>query len=329
MKYLKKKQKKQGLLIGGLILGLVVVAAVILLLNNANDKVSAEGTETSTAENIIETTENTEMVEIPPEIIIEQPVVRDYDTVEVLDGQIETPYGILHYPEGMADFLLVVNTSQQPYTLEFYAVMEEKQELRLFDISLGEGSGGNMGLVKTPEGEVPLNVTIYTLDLDENWSENEIVTVYAMQDVVNELIEEMAPVAEKEQEVSMVINQQPEEDNTVHNLEIETPYGTLYYPAQWSNTVSCVSDDMQEDVYKVHFYSRIEGLEDQLLFSIYFGGDEGEQLGAIMSSEEVPTPVYLILNQLRLDGLRETEIEKLCAMQEASNQLIARLPLLQ
>ena len=70
------------------------------------------------------------------------------------------------------------------------------------------------------------------------------------------------------------ISQQPVENGTVYNLEIETPYCTLYYPARWAGTVSYEVDDSWDVVYKVHFYSRISGLENQLLFSIYFGGDD-------------------------------------------------------
>jgi len=329
MKYLKKKQKKRGPVIIGLILVLLVAAAVIiLLLNKGNNKVPQ--TESMAAS--VETTEVTEAPEAttePVEVVIEKPVVREYDVVELTEGQIETPYCTLNYPEGLAYLLLVINTSQQPYTLEFYAVMEGKQELRLFDISLGEGSDGNMGMAVTPEGEVPLNVTIYTLTMDETWSENEITTAYAMQDVVNEMIEQLIPKTEEKQTEAPVISQQPDEGSTIHNLEIETPYATLYYPAQWANTVSCVNDDSQKDVYMVRFYSRIEGLENQLLFAIYFGGDEGEQLGAIMGSEGIPVPVNLVMAELKLDGLNEDEVKLLCTMQEASNQLIERLPLLQ
>jgi len=37
----------------------------------------------------------------------------------------------------------------------------------------------------------------------------------------------------------------------------------------------------------------------------------------------------LVMAELKLDGLNEDEVKLLCTMQEASNQLIERLPLLQ
>ena len=337
------KSKNQKLVVIIVVLSLVLVALIataLLLLENQNaekpqKEPTAEHMETVETTETAETTEVTGEMEptedatMPTEAVAEKPPVRDYEVVEMVDGQIQTPYCILNYPEGLADHLLIIKTSERPYVLEFYAVMEGKQELRLFDLSFGEGSGGNMGTVKTQEGEVPLNVMIYQLSTDDTWSEAEITTAYAMQDMVNELLEQMQPKAEEKQDPPPVVNQQPKEESTIYNLEIETPYCKLYYPARWAKTVSFDTDDEKEEVYKVHFYSRIDGLENQRLFSIYFGGDEGTQLGAVMSIEGIPVPVYLIVEQLELDGLKEEEIDLLYTMQEASNQLIERLPLLQ
>ncbi len=303
---------------------LIAVIAVMLVCITRQEK--PEMPETVPATTVAETTPPETQ---PAEVVISKRVVRDYDVVELVDGQITTPYGTLSYPEGMADHLLIANTSQQPYTLEFYAVMEEKQELRLFDISLGEGSGGNMGTVMTPAGEVPLNVTIYELTTEETWSEDEITTAFAMQDVVNEMIEQMVPRAEETKNEMPVVHSQPEDVSTIHNLEIETPYGTLYYPAQWANTVHYTQDDTQEGVYKVFFHSRIDGREDQLLFAVYFGGDEGEQLGVLLGQDEVPVPVNLVLAPLQTEGWETAEAECLFGMQEAANQLVEKLPLLQ
>lgn len=329
MKYMKKKQKKRSPVIAVLTVVLIAAIALVLTLLLLLNKPKEEPLQVDRTETTVAAAEITEPTAAPTEVVILEPVVRDYEVVEVVDGQIQTPYGTLCYPAGLADHLLVTSTSQQPYTLEFYAAMEEKQELRLFDISLGEGSGGNMGMVTTPEGEVPLNITIYTLTMDETWAEGEIVTAYAMQDVVNELIGQMAPRTEEKQDAATVVSEQPEDGGTMNNLEIETPYGTLYYPARWANTVSCVLDDDQEGVYKVHFYSKMEGRDNKLLFSIYFGGDEGEQLGAVMSGEGIPVTVNLLMPQLQLEGWDEAEIARIYGMQEAANQLIERLPLLQ
>ena len=328
MKYMKKNQKKAspvilGMVIAGLVFLILVAALAMILVNSGNDEMVLD--ESTTAMESAEPVEVAKDTTVSTEEIVNKQTARDYEVAELVDGQIETPYGVLYYPEGMADLLLIANTSQEPYTLEFYAVMEGKKELRLFDISLGEGADGNMGMVVTPDGEVPMDVLIYNLTMDKTWSEGEIATAYAMQEEVNNLIAQLIPEGPTG---SPSVSDQPDEDQTMNNLEIVTPYGTLYYPAQWINTVSYECDDAQEDVYKVHFYSQIDGLADQLLFSIYFGGDEGDQLGAVMIEAGIPVPVYLLMAQLELDGLSDENVECICAMQEACNLLIARLPLL-
>ena len=321
MKYLKKKERKHCPVVIWLLIVPVVVAAALILLHPEKAAVDVPQTEPVAI--------STEAAEVPVEVVMTEPTVKEYNIVELADGKIQTPYCTLHYPEGLAEYLLVANTSQKPYVLEFYAVMEGKQELRLFDIALGEGSGGNMGMVLTQEGQIPLQVTMYTLTTDERWSEGEIITVHAMQDVVNEMIDQLAPKIEEAQPEALNISQQPEDNGAVNNLEIETPYTTLYYPARWADVLSNVYDDSQNEGYKVHFYSRLEGRENQLLFTICFGGDEGQQLGAVMGSDEIPVSVSLTMGQPQLDGWDAAEIETVHSMQEAANHLVDRLPLLQ
>ena len=317
MNEFKNNQKKSSIVIIGLVLVLIAVAVILLRTGNAGEEIRQPDPTTVTTATVEAEVETEPSVPADPVVII-----------GLEEGQIHTPYGALNFPEELSDHLLVANTCQQPYTLAFYAVMEGKHEVRLFDISLGEGSGGNMGKVTTPEGEVPLNITIYSLNMDETWTEGEFVTVQAMQDVVNEMIEQMAPKTDSVQSEEPVFVEQPAERNTIHNLEIVTPYCTMYYPARWNSTMYYEHDDSQEDIYKVHVYGRVSETESQLLFSIYFGGDEGDQLGAVMNSEGIPVPVNLLLNQLELDGLNEEDAELLCAMQEASNELVEKLPLL-
>ena len=274
----------------------------------------------------------TAAAEVPEETVpveVTAPVAREYRVVETADGIIATPYGDLTYPQGLSDHLLVVCTAEEPYTLEFCAVMEGRQELRLFDLAFGEAGGGNMGMAVTEQGEVPLNLTIYTLATDETWTEGEILTAQAMQDAVNELLAQLMPQQDAGEAPEDVVQEQPREDVTLHNLEFETPYGMLYYPARWTGLVEMTWEDNGDGIYRAYFYGAPEGREGKRLFAIYFGGDEGEQLGAVMGPEEIPVPVYLVMGQPDTEGWTAEETEILWSMQEDANQLIAKLPLLQ
>lgn len=319
---MKRKGKiLRNVLLAVVLLLLAVIGFMIFSILSRQEPVQSLG------ETVAETTEApvTEAATEPAVVEVTMPVARDYRVVALTDGAIETPYGNLHYPQGLSDHLLVVCTSEEPFTLEFCAVMEGRQELRLFDLAFGEGSGGNMGLAVMENGEVPMNLTIYTLETDDSWTEGEILTAQAMQDAVNELLLQLAPKAETEEAPQTVVRDQPQEEVTLHNLEFDTPYGKLYYPARWTGLVEVTQEETPDGIYRVYFYGAPEGREGKLLFSILFGGDEGDQLGAIMGPDEVPVPVYL-----SMAGIENTEEAGiLYSMQEDANQLIAKLPLLQ
>lgn len=325
MKYLKKKKKSHG----GLIAMIVILAVLILgmvawmMLNPAR----GNGEEAAAATTVPVETEAAEPVTIPVETL---PEIRPANVVPLVNGEIETPYGILRYPEGLADHLVIVQASEDPYTLEFYAALEGRQDVRLFAIALGENSGGNLGMAQMESGEVLANVTIYTLDFIEGWKEDEVITVYAMQDVVNEIIEAMDPVNTGEESEQPVFVQQTGEQETVHHMEIETPYVPLYYPGRWMNNLRTEHVDLpEENMYKVHFYGSLDGTAEYHLFSIYFGGDEGDQLGAVMSADGIPVPVSLLMAEPDLTGLSDSETETLLMMQEASNELIRMIDYIQ
>ena len=106
-------------------------------------------------------------------------------------------------------------------------------------------------------------------------------------------------------------------------MEIETHYCTLYYPGRWKNNLRTEYIEVKADnVYQVNFYGYFEHREVRHMFSIYFGGDEGEQLGAVMGPDGIPVPVNILMAELDVTDLTESEQETLYSMQEASNELI-------
>ena len=348
MRHLRKEPKKPFKVIIILLVLIIAAGAAAAFLvpqiikseapkkSEADTEISYINSEKETSSKTDETTsgktnETDEVITTPLTTEKTKPTVRDYTVVELIDGAVETPYCTINYPEGLADNLVIANTGSSPYTLEFYAVLENRKELRLFDISIGENSGGNMGKINTEEGNIPLNVNIYTLPMDESWSESEMNTVYAMRDVINDILNQFERNAEDEKtnadEAEIIINQ-PEDSGTIGNIKIETPVCPIYYPSEFESSIKYISDGSDNEVYKVCFYSELEGVKEKLLFSVYFGGDEGQQLGVVMGENETPVPVYLIMNEIDTEDLNGEQKELIYAMQEACNQLIDRLPLL-
>lgn len=277
---------------------------------------------------VSEEVETTAVVTEATEAVIE--VTKPVEIIEHVDGRIHTPYVTLHYPEAFADHLIVVEADKEPYVLAFYAAIEDKTEIRLFDIAFGKGAAGNMGDVKTDTGEmIPIDVVIYTLNFDETWTEGEIITAYAMQDVVNEIIEDLGVKKSGNDKSTPIVSAVPAGEETVNYMEIVTPYTTMYYPARWSSTIRTEHiEDQENGVYKVLFYGQPEGQEQQQIFAVYFGGDEGEQIGAVMGPDKVPVPVNILIVELNLQGWSDEDVQLMYSMQEAFNQLIETLSLL-
>lgn len=107
-------------------------------------------------------------------------------------------------------------------------------------------------------------------------------------------------------------------------LEIETPYCVLYFPERWEDSLAV--NAYAEDGARVEFSGRTGDGEPRRLFDVAFGIGEGNLLGAVETAEGM-VPVYIRFYEPDPEGLSQTAYDSLLSMQEAANELIARLPL--
>ena len=122
-----KKQKKLYIYIA--VAAVILIALIGGMIALQSRDVTQETVPTgTTATTVPETTLPTDPSEAEEEAT--EPT-KPADVLELVNGEIQTPYGVLHYPDALADHLLIVQASAQPYTLEFYAVMEGKADLKL------------------------------------------------------------------------------------------------------------------------------------------------------------------------------------------------------
>lgn len=328
------KQKKRPNILKGILVAALAVLVLEALLVVWFEKRPEELPPVT--DNAAETTLAQENTETIPEIQTEIPQSTPAATVpqgiteilECVNDQIQTPYFPLYYPDAMADLLVVVKTADEPFTLEFYAMLEGKPEQRIFDVRLSEQVKGNMGVVKTQTGDVYVNVIFYRFDPDDSWTEDEINTVLAMQEAANDMISRLGlEESSSGNEKQPAMEETAPESSVVNMLSIQTPYCTLRYPVRWKDYLVTEQRSNEETgVYSVHFYGEIAG-EKYLLFSILFGGDEGEQLGVVPENDKGYITVNVLLAELKMDGWRDEDVQLLCAMQEAVNDLIGQLPL--
>lgn len=108
------------------------------------------------------------------------------------------------------------------------------------------------------------------------------------------------------------------------DLEVETPYATLYYPAQWAGGVRA---EVQENEIgaDVLFYGEVKGRE-ALLFTVSFGGAEGFPVGVYETREGYLLDVTTALSDLELDeSWMSADMDSICAMQEGINYVLEKL----
>ena len=305
---------------------ILIVAAVILLLELVlllwlERKEDPQPTESTPP---ITTTESPKVpVELPDPADTE--LVVPAETVEILDfadGQLQTPYFPLYYSEAFIDLLVVAKTADEPYTLEFYAVLDSRPEQRLFDIQLSQQTPGNLGSVKTENGDVHVNFTFYSA-ADYTWADDEINTILAMQEAANDTINQM----QLEEPTGQPDFQKTAPESSVRNLlTIQIPGCTLYYPVRWAPyLVTEQTAPSENGTYCVQFYGKLAGEDKCPLFSLVFGGDEGTRLGILQG--ETQTAVNLLIHPLAADEWDNEDSQILYAMQEAVNDLIVLLPL--
>ena len=148
-----------------------------------------------------------------------------------------------------------------------------------------------------------------------------------MQDAANDMLEQLDLQAIPEKPKAPVVEETAPESSIVNATDIKTPYCTLSFPVVWKDNLVVEQEAREDGVYKVLFYGKVEGKPKCLLFSILFGGDEGEQLGAVLTDSDDFVTVNLAMEELSLKGWKEKDTQTLYSMQEAVNELIAQLPL--
>lgn len=121
--------------------------------------------------------------------------------------------------------------------------------------------------------------------------------------------------------------QSAEESNEPAELEditINTPYGDLHYPEQWTEFIKTDQKE-EEDSVIVTFEAEINGTVYPL-FEVTIGKENGTAVGELTDADGVKRTVYMKAGELSEDPLlTEDEQNRLYAMQEDLNYVIDHL----
>lgn len=221
---------------------------------------------------------------------------------------IETPYAVLQYPEIWQDQIRIEQNEDAVYTVSFYGSVEGKEEQHLFDLFFGGEEGFCLGSINHSGAKVDVYLDVCELVTDDTWSEDEVLQLRGMQ-------EDSSYVVESLSELMIQF-----ENST---FAIETPYVTLQYPVMWQDMVRV--EQIEGDVPTVQFFARMSGKEEQHLFDLCFGGQEGDCLGTV-EHEGTSIALNIISYPIQVDeSWTEEEVSMLYGMKEDVNVIIDAL----
>lgn len=294
------------------------VVVLVLLLNNAQQQPQPTdpifGTlPVSTTEGTPQSTQDSVESTVPPADTQETTVPT---TAAPDDVKIETPYATLYYSGEWKDFLEVKENGN---TYTFYSNVTEQKQVKLFSLTFGGAMIDAIGILRDEAGNaVPLHVESFKFEPDDSWTDRECNIVYTMMDLLNDVLSKLPlePVPEATQPPTT----EPVEGER-EGMGIDTAYCQLVYPVQWAEHLKL---DPKQD--SIAFYCVNAEGQELLLFTVYFGGDQGTAVKTIRDYNGNSVEVRLDIRELNPDS-SWTDADKRTAqsMQEDVNYLLDKL----
>ena len=180
------------------ILALIIIAAalvvIILVVRSAppeepQSEVSLPKLEEPIAEESVKPEETEASVPAAP---VEETTAEQMEIQENPQGDVwvETPYCNLVYPFEMSDTLRVESKSVgEGLTVTFYGGINDLEEA-LYAVHFGVEAGFPVGTLSAEDGtEVSVWADVFEIVPGDSWQEDEINTLYAMQECVNDTLE--------------------------------------------------------------------------------------------------------------------------------------------
>lgn len=101
-------------------------------------------------------------------------------------------------------------------------------------------------------------------------------------------------------------------------IEFPCEYGTLKYPARWSNSL-IIEREEKKDTEKYTFYY-VDGERKAEIARLSFGTEDGFLVGAVNDCK-----ISLQLGDIQSEQWSESDVLNYCAMQEDMNETLAHL----
>lgn len=197
-----------------------------------------------------------------------------------------------------------------------FGTVTGKAEQKLFEISLGGDGEIPAGMHTDKNGQkIPVFLSVPELVTDADWTEEEKRTIYAMQNVLNDLLDQLdlAPVEQTE-----------ETEPAPEDVTVTTVYGTITYPGQYSGILRIAQDTGSG--YRLRAYAAMPGKTEIHLFDILIGGSGDVYAGVLTDPYGNRKAVYLNVPDLNLDdSWPEEDRREAALMQELLNDFCRQL----
>lgn len=259
--------------------------------------------------------------DIQNSVVMEEETSSQQSYEQVEEISIVTPYCTIFYPGQWKGMLNVLVEEGDVYTMSFYGQISGKQNQHLFDIFFGPYNENSIGKLNTLDGsDIYISVSVSEFFPDADWSQSEVNNIYAMKELLNDILQDICMVPNKTEAETPTISSEMED------MLIDTPYVQLRYPACWADCLYV--EPIEDDFYRIKFYGVVSNHEPQLLFTLQFGIEDGEMLGMVYDEQGRAVCVSVVFSEFCADeSWTENDIAIIHAMQEDINSLISYLPL--
>lgn len=166
---------------------------------------------------------------------------------------------------------------------------------------------------------IVLSVAVVVLAVLLLWPKDEEQGSSLQQPEQTEQIQQTQQSAEPAESTSA-----PEETEKP-DVGIETPYGTLYYPGIWEDSMRSETKE-ESGSYQVVFYGCV-GEREEWLYTVWFGeaGENAFTVGAVEADGQMIAVSMEMSDFIPDESWSVEEADQICAMQESLNDMIEKI----
>ena len=166
-----KNNKKLVVMLAVILIVLIGIAVALFMKGNSSKdevKEKVESQESTEGEDVISTVEQQ---------------IKDEEAY-----CIETEYVNLYYPKKWKDNIETEILNEEGYVVEFYGKVEGKDRQKLFEVVFNGDASMMAGTIEGEEGNTYVGFNFAEPEMGDDWTDEEVNTIYAMQEDLNYLI---------------------------------------------------------------------------------------------------------------------------------------------